>query len=116
MERDKLRIQLDSSHDDVERLEALVTKLRAERADLSRQARAYLPRASVYPQNMLCPLLQVDAASVAAAEVSQQRRRDASVEAALRSELSTARADLAAAQEALQGAATAREAAQVSPL
>jgi len=49
MERDKLRIQLDSSHDDVERLEASVTKLRAERADLSRQARAVCPSDHVPP-------------------------------------------------------------------
>lgn len=37
MERDKLRIQLDSAADDIERLQASVDKLRAERADLMRQ-------------------------------------------------------------------------------
>ena len=39
MERDKLRIQLDGSVDDVERLQTTVDKLRSERADLSRQVR-----------------------------------------------------------------------------
>jgi septal ring factor EnvC (AmiA/AmiB activator) len=92
MERDKLAIQLDGAAEDAERLQANIDKLRAERIELTRQ---------------------LDAATAAAAEVAQQRRREQSTEATLKAEISSLKSELAGSQETLEIAKAAAAAAQV---